>query len=279
MELSELRKAIDQVDDHILELIQQRASLAEQVAVAKRKQQMQAVYVPERERAILARMVNSNASVLSSSDIEAIYQALINGCRNLQFGGDDDSSFTISVQGMPGSYSEMAAREYIRHHHLQSIELHYGGGSAGVMATLEHKRAQIGLMAINNSWGGLVDETISALTGSEYEVIDTVSVQVEHYLYTTKNTSVVKHIYSHSQALRQCRHYLAQHYPDVQLHDYSDTAAAAADLAAGELGSNAAVIASATCGELYGLTEVAAKVNDKQHNETLFFVIAKAPNQ
>lgn len=275
MALSELRKKIDAIDDDILTLLQRRCDLALQTAEVKRKRQQVSIYAPEREQAILTRMIANNASALKPLDIESIYRSIISACRNLQYADQHQDGLIISVQGIPGSFSEQAANAYINKKQLAHVMLHYGGGSAGVMQQLDSQQAHIGLMAINNTWGGLVQETIDALTCSEYDVIDTVAIDVEHALLVSGDAPI-QAIYSHPQALRQCRQYLAEHYPSVALHDYCDTASAAKALSQGGLPHASAVVASASCAKLYGLSIKAQAINDRVRNETLFFVVAKA---
>jgi chorismate mutase/prephenate dehydratase len=82
----------------------------------------------------------------------------------------------------------------------------------------------------------------------------------------------IKNIYSHPQALAQCKHFLASHSAGATEH--ADTALAAEKISQDRNPSNAA-IASAEAGRLYGLTILARDIADKPNNKTRFVILER----
>jgi len=86
----------------------------------------------------------------------------------------------------------------------------------------------------------------------------------------------IKYIYSHSQALGQCREFLEINFPGCELRQTSSTAEAASIVASG-LSGQAAAICSPFAAEKYGLTIIASDIQDYPNNKTRFFVVEKKP--
>lgn len=85
----------------------------------------------------------------------------------------------------------------------------------------------------------------------------------------------IRTIYSHDQALKQCRMYLKRRWPKVKVAEYPDTAKAAEDLAKGKLPKTAAVIASRAAALLYGLDILEESIQDLKFNYTSFIAATK----
>jgi prephenate dehydratase len=83
-------------------------------------------------------------------------------------------------------------------------------------------------------------------------------------------TENITAVVSHPQGLKQCRMYLKRRWPNINLDEYIDTAAAAADLSSGKLPDTTAVIASRGCAELYGLDILEKNIQDLKFNFTTF---------
>jgi len=282
-ELEDLREQINNIDSELLALITERASLLEQVVATKLKDSdggPARIFVPEREQKIISRLMMENKSHLDNKTIANIFQSIINACRNFQItrNQSENEPLTISIQGIEGSYSEQAAFKFCRQKALLSYTLDYAVSSDNVLKQLSSGKVQYGIVALNNSQGGLVKETLDALNHHQYRIVDSVIVLVEHSLLALSNTKKeqIKNIYSHPQALRQCHQYLEKEYPHCKQIAWADTALSAVDLAAGKLAENSAVIAYSQCAKNNNLLILDESIQDLNDNETLFLVI-KAP--
>ena len=160
-------------------------------------------------------------------------------------------------------------------------KINFAVSSENVLNDINTGKAEYGLVALNNSQGGLVNETIKALGENKYLIVDSVVYKVEHSLIARVGVALenVKKIYSHPQALKQCKEYLAKHYPDCEYLPYKDTALAAIDLAAGKLPADGIVIAHRNNADDSSLQLIAENIQDLgSDNETLFLLISGNKN-
>ncbi len=278
--LQNLRQKIDIIDDQLLELITKRATLLQAVLAEKTKASENGnvkIFVPTREQAIVDRLVAHNKSNLSNKAIASIFQCIISACRNFEMANKpiNNKALIISIQGIVGSFAEAAAIKFVQQRALANYIIDYAVSSDNVLRHVISGKAPYGIVALNNAQGGLVAETITALSHYKYRIVDSVIVLVEHSLMALPQTKVsqIKHIYSHPQALKQCREYLQSNYSHCKLIPWIDTAQAAVDLALGKLANNSAVIAHARCAKKNRLQLLEKKIQDLQDNETLFLVI------
>ncbi|RMF10097.1 MAG: prephenate dehydratase [Candidatus Neomarinimicrobiota bacterium] len=178
----------------------------------------------------------------------------------------------IGIQGAKGSFSEEAAWVFARNHGLEPVTLDYLISSEAVLAAVEQATVDYGIFAMENAQGGVVIESVAALAHHRCEIVEMFHIDVRQNLLALPGVFLgdITEIYSHQQALRQCKEYLAEHFWARPLIETEDTARAAEDLRNGTLPRTAAVIASRTCAELYDLNVVAEDIHDLKHNLTLF---------
>lgn len=182
---------------------------------------------------------------------------------------------TIGIMGAQGSFSEEAARKYMREEEVEAA-LAYLVSAERVLTALEAGETDLGIFPIENSNGGIVLEAVYAMAAHRFQVLKLFELDVHQNLLAKKgvNASDIMAITSHDQALKQCRMYLKRTWPGVDLSEYEDTAKAAADLADGTLSATTAVIASKAAAELYGLEILEESIQDLKFNYTSF-VVAK----
>lgn len=177
----------------------------------------------------------------------------------------------IAFMGVEGANADLACRQaepYMRTLACASFE--------DVFEAVEQGRARLGMIPIENSQAGRVAEIHNILPRTRVFIVGEHFQQVEHHLLAPKGATLesIKHVYSHPQALMQCR----QHIRALNLtaHTYSNTASAAADVAQWNDPAKAA-IASPLAGELYGLEVLKSHFQDADDNLTVFVIIAKEP--
>lgn len=279
-DLEKIRNNINSIDIDILTLIEKRSMMMKQVLQAKKMQGdgiVKNLFDPKREANIIRTIVNKNKGPLPDSAINNIFESIISSCRNLQLSLEENPlPFNVSIQGIKGSFSEQALLQYCQQKSIKNYKIHYAVNSESVLESINKNKSEYGLVALNNAQGGLVNETIDALTYHRYRIIDSVILLVNHCLITTIDTKKcdIKSIVSHPQALKQCRHYLQKNYPDSDKVEWMDTSLAAADIAAKKLPKGSAAIASASCAKQYHLKILDNNIQDLgSENETLFLLI------
>ncbi len=178
----------------------------------------------------------------------------------------------IGVAGDKGSFSEEAANYYANKNSIKEYELKYLISVDNVLNAVKSNEIKFGVFPIENSNGGIVYEAVYAMAKHNFEIEKLFEIDIRHYLLVKPDTNPgdIEKICSHQQALKQCRMYLKRKWSEVELEEYSDTAAAARDLEAGKLKSNIAVIAPKACAKLYNLEVLEEVIKDLKFNFTTF---------
>lgn len=184
----------------------------------------------------------------------------------------------IALAGIEGSFSEEAALTYARKKGYEP-ELVYAVTAADCFgAVLKDQTADLGVVALENSNGGVVHETVYAMAQYLFSIEEIFEIDVRQNLMVKPGTNPgdVTLITSHPQALAQCKMYLKRKWSGVDLKEHADTALAAKDLAEGKLPSTAAVIASSRAADLFELEILEPNVQDLKFNFTSFLAIRPA---
>lgn len=259
--LNELRAKIDQIDDHLLELLEQRAGLVDQVAACKRQSAAPRFHDPERERQILDRLA-AREGRLPRESVRAIFREVISACLALE------QPQRVAFLGPEGTFTHMAARS------LFGLAARYREALTipGVFDAVSSGDAACGVVPFENSTEGAVTLTSDALVESDLRIRQELVLDVSHCLLSlASGLAAIHRVHSHPQALAQCRGWLARNLPGVQLMAATSTAAAVREAL---LDEGAAAIASRLAGELYGAPTLAERIQDRHENATRFVVIA-----
>lgn len=257
-----LRQKIDQIDAKVVNLLNDRAALAQRIGRSK-SLSSQEVYVPHREKEVLQRIAELNHGPLSTRAVQAIFREIISGCRALE------APLNVAFFGAEATYTHLAAREKFG----ASVNLHPTASIAEVFQAVGQDRVAYGVVPIENSTEGVVAHTLDSLVESDLKICAEIFLDIHHNLLSRSGRAGdVKKVVSHPQALAQCRGWLATHFASVPVEEVASTAHAA--IRASEDGSLAA-ISSAMAKEVYGLKAIAANIEDQSTNITRFVVIGK----
>lgn len=264
MDLGDWRTRINNLDNQILNLLNQRAEAALRIGDLKRRQGMPS-YVPEREVEVLRRMTEAAAGSLPAAAIQAIWREIISACRQLEH------PLTVGFLGPRATFTHQAALSRFG----SAVAYRPGRSIAEVFDDVERGLAAHGVVPVENSTEGSVNVTLDRLIDAG------VTISGEMYLDVTQNLlsraaalTDVKRVLSHPQGLAQCRGWLARNVPDVATEEVSSTAAAA-EMAAHD--PTVAAIASELAGHEYGVPLLRARIEDNQQNATRFLVISRDP--
>lgn len=271
--LETLRKTIDRLDSRLVKLINERSQAVVEVGKLKRGRNVP-IYAPHRERAVLERVLGQNEGPLSNRTIEAVYREIMSGSFSLE------QPLRIGYLGPPGSYSHLASQRQFG----SSVSFEDMHEIAGVFTEVRRGHVDYGLAPIENSTGGGVAETLDAFREHRDEVSIYAEAQlgVHHALLANCEPKSVRRIHSKTEALSQCRMWLATQYPGAELLAAASTSAAARTAAeenriAESIGAEpgSAAIGSILAGTIYGLSVLFENIEDQPDNVTRFAVISR----
>lgn len=261
--LSDARRRIDALDDEILDLLARRAELARTVAKIKRREKVEVFHDPERERQVLERLVKRGGRKFPPETIRHVFREVMSACLSME------EPLRVSYLGPEGTFSQVAAQRLFgrqaRYRDCATID--------GVFEAVESGETTYGVVPFENSTEGAVSMTSDALIEGRLKIRQELIVPVSHCLLSRATSlASITTVYSHPQALAQCRTWLARHVPRAQLVQTGSTAAAAREAHADE---SSAAIAAEIAGEIHDLPVLRANIQDRAENATRFVVIAK----
>ncbi len=263
MSLENLRKKIDEADEKIVRLIAERIKIAEEIGGLK-KQQGKQIEDAKREQAVLENIIKiAGQENLNPEDIARIYRLIMSMAKSVE-------GTVVAFQGEPGAYSEEAAFQYFS----SSVRVKPCESLEDVFKAVEQDKAQSGIVPVENSLEGNIGQTYDLLLDSELRVCGETELRVVHCLIASPETKLdsVKKVYSHPQALGQCRAFLK--HLNCELVPTYDTAGSVKMIKEQGITDGAAV-ASARAAEIYGMEVLAREIEDNPGNFTRFFVISK----
>jgi chorismate mutase/prephenate dehydratase len=180
------------------------------------------------------------------------------------------SSALVACPGAEGSYSQQAVSAIVKF-----PTIFYFKSFEDVFNAVEKGMCDYGVLPIENSAVGSVAAVYDLMDRHRFKIVRAHRHRINHVLLAKPGVKFadVKEIHSHPHALSQCSEFLRAH-PEIRSVPATNTAAAAAQLAASQRG-DVAVIASRECAELYGLDIVREKIADVESNYTRFICISK----
>ncbi len=295
-DIQDSRAEIDALNRELVEKFCRRMDVAEDVAAYKREHGLP-VYDRTREREILADMADlagedyryyakifftvmmdlskaRQSALLAASHAEShpndisrrIERAMADAADIFPDGG------LVACQGVEGAYSQIATDR------LFSLpRIRYYGTFADVFEAVDSGACTYGVLPIENSTYGTVNEVYDLMQRYKFCIIRSVKLRIDHRLLAKPGTALknIRAVYSHSQGIGQCRRFLDAH-PEIETHVCRNTAEAAAAVAKMNR-DDVAAIASESCASLYGLSQIAdsATIMNAGRNDTRFICITK----
>lgn len=281
-DLNEIRKKIDEIDNQLLKLFIERMDCSRQVAEYKTENGLP-VLNPKREQEILDEVAEKSGNLANSSTL--LYSTIMNISRAAQypivtknsplndfFEKAKNKSFDpqkIGYQGTQGSYSNSAAKFLFSDKQLYAYE-HF----EDVFRAVVSGEIDAGVVPIENSYAGSIAENSDLLLKYDLKINKMLDLPVSHCLLAKENAdlSTIKTVYSHIQALDQCRDFLNEHSLTSKA---MDNTAFAAKFIAENGDETMAAIASKETAEIYNLKTICSNIQSSNENFTRFMVFSK----
>ena len=288
MDLTELRRQIDGIDDQLVQLFCRRMELCAQVAEYKKANGLP-ILMPAREREKLKDVAEKAGPDMANYtrtlyamlfELSRSYQSkLSGGSRQLyemitQSIQDTPNLFPqtamVACQGVEGAYSQLACEKI-----FPNPMILYFKTFDGVFQAIDQGLCQYGILPIENSTAGSVTKVYDLMIQHNFYIVRTFRLKIDHNLLANPGAKLedIKEIYSHEQAINQCSTFLHS-LKGVNVVPVANTAVAS-EMVASSGRKDVAALSSRSCAELYNLSCLASSVQDKGNNRTRFICISR----
>ena len=262
--LEDVRRQIDAIDAQLQELLNQRARLAQQVGISKNREGRTVdFYRPEREAQVLRMARERNKGPLRTEEILRLFREIMSACLAQQ------EPLKVAFLGPEGTFTQAAVLTHFGHS-VRALPL---SSIDEVFHEVEAGTADFGVVPIENSTEGTVNNTLDRFITSPVKICGEVELRIQQHLMGAMTAlGRIERICAHQQALAQCRGWLDEHLTGIERVPVSSNAEAARR-ARDEKGT--AAIGAHAAAEVYGLNILAAEIEDRADNTTRFLVIGR----
>ncbi|WP_321002097.1 prephenate dehydratase [Eisenbergiella porci] len=284
MDLGDLRKQIDSVDEQIVSLYEERMDICKHVAEVKIETGKK-VFDREREKEKIAKVKSLTHNDFNRTGIGELFEQIMSMSRKLQYqllaekgsmgrlpfiGVDSlvDDRVRVVFQGAEGAYSQAAMHQYFG----EEVNSFHVDTFRDACCAIEEGSADFAVLPIENSTAGIVNEIYDLLVEFENYIVGEQIIRIEHCLLGVPGTRMedIRTVFSHPQSLMQSARFLAEHdWKQISLPNN----AFAARKVAQEGDCTQAAIASEYAGKVYGLEVLKKPVNQSETNSTRFIII------
>jgi chorismate mutase/prephenate dehydratase len=261
-QLKKLRKKINFIDEKILNLLNQRAEIAKKIGEIKILKGYN-IYSPEREKEVIERLIKINKGPLNEEDIKEVFSTIIQICRYQQ------RKLIISYLGPEGTFTHLAALKIFGSRNIyiakETID--------DVFYSVEKDETEFGVVPVENTTEGIVSHTLDMFLECDLYICGEINMKISHCLVSKENSiKKIKFLYSHPQAIAQCKNFINTKLHNVKIYEVSSTAEAAKVVLKKE---NSAAIAAEVAAKIYNLNILERNIQDLEDNYTRFIVIGK----
>jgi chorismate mutase/prephenate dehydratase len=274
----EIRTAISDLDQDLVEMIAKRSQLVEDILREKEKSGLP-VRDREREQAVLRSAVEHGGALgVAPELIETLFHSLFEASIQRQrtrfdsLRNEDLHEASVAYLGGPGSYSHIAALKMFERRNASVVPA-LKRDFISIFRAVENGEVDYGVVPIENTTTGSIPEAYDLLLSGRCEIAGEFMLKVDHCLIgRAAGLGRVNRVYGHPQALAQCRRYLAGH-PEIETHMTSSSTRALERLL--EDDDTAAVVAGEDAARLFGFDILARDLGDHEQNFTRFIVISR----
>lgn len=286
LDLQEIRKEIDSVDRELVKLFEKRMELTTNVAKYKIETGKK-VLDPEREQQKLNAIADMVSNEMNKHGINEIFTQIMATSRKYQYMLLESMGQTLRedyvaldelpikgckvvYQGVPGAYADIAMKRFFG----EDVDNYNVRTWRDAMEAVKRGEADYAVLPIENSTAGIVSDVYDLLQEYNNYIVAETYVKVEHALLGIPDAKVsdIRTVYSHPQALMQCRQYLNENKNWEQV-EQTNTALAARKVALDNDKSQAA-IASVEAAKTYGLSVLKEQINTEDNNTTRFVIVS-----
>ena len=177
----------------------------------------------------------------------------------------------VSFQGERGAYSEAASSAFFGN----EIEAVPCSTFADVLKNTENDGSDYSILPVENSLAGSVGESSDLLLSTDLNAIGEIYFRIHHCLIGIGSIGDVDTVYSHPQALGQCRKFIQENsLKTIPSYDTAGSVKIIKDLNKNSIAS----IASGTAAEIFDVPIIQEGIEDDTNNYTRFLIFSKEKN-
>jgi chorismate mutase/prephenate dehydratase len=283
--LEELRLQLDEIDDQLVNLYEERMKACRKVGELKVKTGRK-VSDSQRERDKLAEVASKVTGDFNKKGIQELYEQLMSMSRKLQYQllveagalgrlpfievpSLDQGNARVVFQGVEGAYGQAAMQNYFGENcnsfHVRTFR--------DAMEAIEEGSADFAVLPIENSSAGAVNEMYDLLVEFENYIVGETIIPITHTLCGLPGTKMedIQRVYSKAEALMQTSRFLYEHSNWQQISVVNTAIAAKKVLE--EQDKSQAAVCSAYAAQLHGLSVLQDNINDEPNNSTRFIIV------
>ena len=285
MDLAVLRGKLDEIDEKIVQLYEERMEICSQVADYKIETGKK-VLDKSREEEKLRKVGSLAHNEFNALGVQELFEQIMSMSRKLQYNklaekgaygnlpfigvdGLDTKRARVVFQGAEGAYSQMAMMKYFG----EDVNSFHVDTFRDAMCAIEEGSADYAVLPIENSTAGIVNEIYDLLVEFENYIVGEQIIKIEHCLLGLAETDFeqIRTVYSHPQSLMQSARYLNAHEGWKQISMQNN--AFAARKVSEDKDKSQVAIASEQAANIYGLDILERGVNQSETNSTRFIVV------
>ncbi len=263
-DIASIRQRIDDIDERLQALISERARFAQQVGISKGELASAVDYYrPEREAEVLRKVLERNDGPLRDEEMLRLFREIMSACLAQQ------EPLKIAFLGPEGTFTQTAVFKHFGHS-VRALPFYT---IDEIFQEVESGAADFGVVPIENSTEGSVNNTLDMFLTSPLKIGGEIELRIEqHLLGRMTGLDRIERICAHEQSLAQCRGWLREYLPHVELIGMSSNAAGARR-ARDESGT--AAIGPDVAADVYDLKILVNNIEDRADNATRFLVVGR----
>ena len=292
-DLLDCRKAIDDIDNQIIALLQERQGVARDVAIYKLEHDQGVVDKHRESQKLNTLMDKAVTAGISPTMIREIYERIMAHTVSYEQsyivaqvnGQDINRSTSVAYLGTKGTYSHLATHRYFDFYEGRMTE--YSCSSFDeIVAKVESGTCEYGVLPIENSNSGSINEAVDIMQSMDAAIVGEIFYPIDHSILSTVPASngenatfdlkQVKTIYSHLQPVAQCSHFIKDYLSHAEIIYTNSSSEAMAKIK--ELNDSTAIaLGSQHAARYYDLHSLVTDIANNKKNYTRFIILSKTP--
>lgn len=286
IDLQKCREDIDAIDRQIVALFQERMSVSKQVADYKRSTGKK-IFDKTREDAILDKIGKMAQTPFEEHCLQELFSQIMSMSRKLQYSLVDHvneemyfeevEAFDVTADtkivylGPKGSYSNQAMEDYFG----ADVASFPAESFREIMEAIHSGAAEYGVLPIENTSTGGITDIYDLLSEYENYIVGEHVMQIHHALLGVEGATIddIRTVYSHTQGIKQCNQFIAQH-PNMKTIEVASTTMGA-KIVCETMDVTQAAIASTRAAQSYGLSVLQENIHREDTNATRFIIVSK----